>query len=132
MSSALLAQAGNLLADAGMTVLIGVVVVFGVLLVLTFIFWLFGVVAGGGSKKAATPKPAPAPKAPKKATAPAAPAPVVDDGISDEVVAVIAAAIAAMSDGTARYVVRRISPARSQGTRPIWAAAGIADNTQPF
>lgn len=126
----MLLQQSNLLADAGMTVLIGVVVVFGVLIVLTFIFWLFGVAARGGSGKPAEPKPAPAPK-PSKKTAPVA-APVVEDGISDEVVAVIAAAIAAMSDGTTRYAVRRISAARSQGMRPIWAAAGIADNTQPF
>ena len=131
MSLAMVLQQ-NLLADAGMTVLIGVVVVFAVLLVLTIIFWLFGVVAGGGSKKSAEPKPAPTPKAPK-APAPAAPvaAPIVEDGISDEVVAAIAAAIAAMSDGTTRYAVRRISAARSQGMRPGWAAAGISDNTQP-
>lgn len=125
-----LLQAENLLADAGMTVLIGVVVVFGVLLVLTFIFWLFGVVAGAGSRRSAAPKPAPIPK-PIQKTASAA-APVVEDGVPDEVVAVIAAAIAAMSDGTTRYAVRRISAARSQGARPVWAAAGIADNTQPF
>ena len=128
MSSTLLLQAGNLLADAGMTVLIGVVVVFGVLLVLTFVFWLFGVVARAGSHKPAAAKPAPAPKPIKQP----APAPIVEDGVPEEVVAVIAAAIAAMSDGTTRYAVRRISPARSQGARPVWAAAGIADNTQPF
>ncbi|MBP3435694.1 MAG: OadG family protein [Clostridia bacterium] len=128
MSSTLLLQAGNLLADAGMTVLIGVVVVFGVLLVLTFVFWLFGVVARAGSHKPAATKPAPAPKPIKQP----APAPAVDDGVPEEVVAVIAAAIAAMSDGATRYAVRRISPARSQGARPVWAAAGIADNTQPF
>ena len=42
---------GQLMADAGMTILTGVVVVFSVLILLTFIFWLFGKIAGGSSKK---------------------------------------------------------------------------------
>ena len=125
--TSLLLQTNNLLGDAGMTVLIGLVVVFAALLVLPVVFWLFGKVAGAGKgeKSAEAPKVAPAPMA-----APAAP--VVEDGVPEEVVAVIAAAVAAMSDGTTRYAVRRISAARSQGTRPVWAAAGIAENTQPF
>lgn len=122
--ASLLLQTENLLGNAGMTVLIGLVVVFGVLLVLTFVFWLFGKVAGAGASQART--------APKAAPKVASPTPVVEDGVPEEVVAVIAAAVAAMSDGSTRYAVRRISPARSQGTRPVWAAAGIAENTQPF
>lgn len=122
-------QAGNLLSNTGMTVLIGIVVVFAVLGVLTCIFWLFGVVARG-SRRSAEPKAVATPK-PSNELPPVA-APIVEDGVPDEVVAVIAAAIAAMSDGTTRYAVRRISAARSQGMRPVWAAAGIADNTQPF
>ncbi len=125
--SALLLQTENLLSNAGMTVLIGVVVVFSVLLILTFVFWLFGKIASAGSS---TTAPAATPKAPivKKPVV----APVVEDGIPEEVVAVIAAAVAAMSDDTTRYAVRRISAARVQGSRPVWAAAGIAQNTQPF
>ena len=124
--SALLLQTENLLSNAGMTVLIGIVVVFSVLLILTFIFWLFGKVAGSGAKT-------PVPEKPKPTITPApVSAPIVEDGVPEEVVAVIAAAIAAMSDGTTRYAVRRISTARTQGTRPIWAAAGILQNTQPF
>ena len=120
---------GALLSEAGMTVLIGLVVVFAALLLLTCIFWLFGVVAGQKSseKKAPAPKPVKLPKAAKSASVP-----VVEDGVSDEVVAAIAAAIAAMSDGATQYVIRRIRPARTVGTRPVWAAAGIADNTKPF
>ncbi len=57
--------------------------------------------------------------------------PVVD-GIPDEVVAVIAAAVAAMSDGTTQYAIRRIRPASARATRSVWAAAGLADNTRPF
>ncbi len=130
--SSLLLQMDNMLGNAGMTVLIGIVVVFGVLALLTFVFWLFGVVAGAGKDKSAAPKPAPKTvPAPKKA-APAAPAPVVEGDVPEEVVAVIAAAVAAMSDGGVRYAVRRISAARGVGARPVWAAAGIAENTQPF
>ena len=133
--SSLLLKVDTMLGNAGMTVLIGLVVVFGVLALLTFVFWLFGVVAGSGSAKSAASKPAPKPKAvpaPKKAAAPAAPAPVVDGDVPEEVVAVIAAAVAAMSDSGTRYAVRRISAARGVGARPVWASAGIAENTQPF
>lgn len=125
--SALLLQTENLLSNAGMTVLIGIVVVFAVLLILTIIFWLFGKIAGSGAKTSA-----PAEKKPVVIQNSVPAAPVVEDGLPEEVVAVIAAAIAAMSDGTTRYAVRRISTARTQGTRPVWAAAGILQNTQPF
>lgn len=125
MRSLLLATQ-NLLGDAGMTVLIGLVVVFAALAVLTFVFWLFGVVnrAGGQSEVSVPADTVSTPTPPA--------APVVDGEVPDEVVAVIAAAIAAMSDGTTRYTVRRVTPARQKGVRPVWAAAGIAENTCPF
>ncbi len=126
--SFLLLKADNLIANAGMTVLIGFVVVFGVLALLTFIFWLFGVVARGGSGKTDASKVAPVAKSPVAKPA----APTIDSNVPPEVVAVIAAAVAAMSDGTTQYAVRRIGVARSAGARPVWAAAGIAENTQPF
>ena len=113
-----------LMSDSAMTVLIGLVVVFGVLVLLTFVFWLFGTVARAGKSEEPKTVVIPVPKA--------APAPVVEDGVSDEVVAVIAAAIAAMSDGTTTYAIRRIRPASRVSARPTWAAAGIADNTRPF
>lgn len=58
--------------------------------------------------------------------------PAVDNGMSDEVVAVIAAAVAAMSaaDGK-KYAVRSIRPSRSNG-RPVWAMAGLYENTASF
>lgn len=111
--------------SAGMVVLIGLVVVFAVLLLLTFVFWLFGKAAGGNRATASTPTPAPTVSA-----VPAAPA--VTDGVPDEVVAVIAAAVAAMSSEGTQYTIRRIRPAAAHGTRPVWAAAGIAENTRPF
>ncbi len=117
-----------LLSEAGMTVLIGAAVVFSALLLLTCIFWLFGFVAKKDNKPSmpadntvSVPHISPAP----------APTPIVEDGVSDEVVAVIAAAVAAMSDGDKQYTIRRIRSARTNA-RPVWAAAGIAENTQPF
>lgn len=124
----------NVMGDAGMTVLIGLVVVFGMLLLLTGIFKMFGLVGGVLSGKPAEPKavktaPAPAakPAAPAK---PASKAPVVQPGISDEVVAAIAAAVAMMSVDGKTYAVRRIS--RVSGGRSAWAAAGVAENTRSF
>ena len=119
---------GERFAGAGMTVLIGLVVVFSVLILLTFIFFLFGKVVGRGK----TPKK---PSAPVKKAEPAVvpravPAPVVEDGISEEVVAVIAAAVSVMAGPAASYTLRRVQ--RSRADRPVWAAAGLAENTRPF
>ena len=119
---------GEILSGAGLTILIGLVVVFAALIVLVLIFWLFGKLVHREEKPAV-----PAQKAAVSApVAPAAvPAPVPGlmrgDGISDEVVAVIAAAVAAMAPEGKRYAIRRATRGRS-----AWAAAGIAENTQPF
>ena len=55
--------------------------------------------------------------------------PVVSDGIDEEIVAVIAAAVAATygSKGKAR-----IKSIKKSGGRSAWANAGILDNTRPF
>lgn len=58
-------------------------------------------------------------------------APSIENGVSDEVVAVIAAAIAAMSADGKSYAIRSIKKSRN-GTRPVWATAGIQENTRPF
>ncbi len=123
---------GAYLGDAGMTVLIGLVVVIGALLLLTGIFYLFGYIMGGAERKAKKAK-----KAEKSAVASAtpspsaAPAPVVQDGISGEVVAAIAAAVAMMAPEGKRYAIKSVSR-KDAGGRSAWAAAGIADNTRPF
>ncbi len=58
-------------------------------------------------------------------------APEIEDGIEEEVVAVIAAAIAAMGASSGKKLaLRSIKTAKS--SRSAWAAAGIADNTRPF
>ena len=105
-------NAGQLLGDAGMTVLIGLVVM------------------SGATRKAKKAKKAEKPVAAPAAPAPA-PAPAVQEGISGEVVAAIAAAVAMMAPEGKRYAVKSISR-KDAGGRSAWAAAGIADNTRPF
>lgn len=126
--------AGEIMGGAGMTAIIGLVVVFAALLLLTLIFILFGKVVSStgakGASKAAQAKSEAKPAAPAPRTI-AAPAPVVENGVSDEVVAVIAAALAAMAPAGKAYAVRRVSAARPAG-RPTWAMAGLLDSTRPF
>ncbi len=112
-----------------MTVIIGFVVVFSVLLLLTLIFWLFGKVAGRNANAAPRRAVAVTPSVPSVS------APVVannNNDVPDEVVAVIAAAVAAMSTDGKQYAVRRIRPAATRGSRSVWASAGVAENTRPF
>lgn len=59
------------------------------------------------------------------------PAPVVEGGIPDEVVAVIAGAIAAMDGANGTHSVIR-SVARAKGQRSPWSMAGVLKNTNPF
>lgn len=127
MEAVLLSVNRALLTEAGKTVLIGLLVVFAVLILLTLIFRVFGLFAGLKKTPVAT-----ASETPDELIAAIAGAIVADsDEVSDEVAAVIAAAVAAMSDSKIRYVVRRITPT-DKAARSAWAAAGIAQNTQPF
>ena len=101
---------GDSMARAGLNTLIGMGVVFAVLILISFIISLFGYIPkiqAAFSKKTST-------SAPKAAPAPAAPAPVIEEVVdySDdlELVAVIAAAIAAYEGETSTdgFVVRSI------------------------
>lgn len=111
----------------------GLAIVFGTLIVLVIIFWAFGKIMNGVSGKGKSDKKSVKKAAPdaKPAAAPVsspAPAAVQDD---DELIAVISAAVAVMSDiDGKKYVVRNVRPA-SAG-RSAWAAAGIAQNTKAF
>lgn len=115
-------SAGTILSDAGMTILIGCVVVFGVLLLLTGVFKLFGVIMSAGDKKEEDALVAPVPVAAPVA-APAAPvvAPVdlgpvmstaqVRNGIKPEETAVIAAAVACCMPAGQKYSITKIDRA---------------------
>ncbi len=119
-------------------VIAGIVIVLGILVLLIFVFKAFGAIVHGAESRSKKKKlkamesqvtVASAPSAP---AAKAAPAPVVESGIPGEVVAVIAAAVAA-SEGPGAVVqsVRRVRP-NPVGVRNPWAAAAVAENTRPF
>ena len=113
----LASDAEAILADAGMTILIGLVVVFGVLLLLTGVFKVFGLAMSSADKKAVAPV-APAVPASPAAAAVAAPivgntqpvqsSPEIQNGIPAETVAVISAAVASVAPAGSQYAVRGI------------------------
>ena len=142
---------------AGAVIITGLVVVFVALIGLWFIVAIMGKIFTAISQKKQPQKPVqPAPKAaPQQASVqpPAirvadAPAPVaqqpvmaVEDGIGDEIVAVITAAIAAMTGSPVIPVPAVEGPALESGfvvrsirrtERTAWSQAGLAQNTQPF
>lgn len=111
-------------------VISGIVIVMLVLILLILIFKGFGKAVSKGEQSThnnhnanTVVKPA--------ASAPAAPpAPVVQNGISNEIVAAIAAAVYA-AEGGRQVTIRSIRVKNVPGRNP-WAAAAIADNTRPF
>lgn len=131
------------LSDAGTKIIVGFTVVFIGLILLVTIFSIMGLIFKSVSKSSAKKEEKKKAKTDKKSSEKktvvtekkeesVAPVPVVEDGISDEIVAVIAAAIASMSDGETRYAVRSIKKTRNIGGRPAWAMAGIRENTSSF
>lgn len=109
-------SAGAILSDAGLTILIGLVVVFAVLLLLTGVFRLFGEIMSRLGEKAEAAKnvektaPAAAAAAPAIVgnTQPVTTAPAVQNGIASETVAVISAAVAAVAPAGTQYAVAAI------------------------
>lgn len=120
-------ETGVLLGEATLDVVIGFVLVLTVMILLIAIFWAFGKVMStlNNNKKEAAAAPAAVPQ-PVPAVKPAVGAAAEDE----EIVAVIAAAVAAMAPEGKTYAVRRIR-CQSSG-RPVWAAAGAFENTRPF
>lgn len=128
------------LAEKGITsakvVLTGFIIVFLMLILLIFIIKIYSAIvssaqnAGSKSKKKAVKQT----ETVTKAVTDTASAPVVqtsDDGVSDEVVAVISAAVAAMYDSPSKARIKSIKKS-SNGGRSAWANAGVLDNTRPF
>ncbi|MGN0643250.1 MAG: OadG family protein [Huintestinicola sp.] len=117
----------------GAVVISGLVIVFSALVLLILMVTIMGKIFTSLKNKS---KPEIAP--PKAQSAPAAPAPkaetaVDENGISDEIVAVIAAAVAAMSaeDGKT-YAVKSIRKSVEKRGRSSWAAAAAAESTRSF
>ncbi len=133
----------ELFKDKGMLMAVitcsGILIVFMILLLLIIIFYAYGgifrTVTASKDKKLAAKKAAEEAEKAKNAPAPQAvePAAPADDGtIPGEIIAVIAAAVAAMSDGR-KYAVKKVSRSHNQtGGRTRWAALGIYENTRPF
>ncbi len=135
-----LAQTAELsLAQKGITsakvVLTGFVIVFAMLILLIFIIKIYSTIVSkaqnagkGKKKKSAKEEPV---KSPAPVTAKAAAAvQTSEDGISDEVVAVISAAVATMYGSPSKAKIKSIK--KSNGGRSAWANAGVLDNTRPF
>lgn len=113
-------------------VLTGFVVVFAMLLLLILIIKIYSTIVSkalnSGKKKEKVKVDAPLPVAQKKSVAPP-PVAVESEGISDEVVAVISAAVATMYGSSEKAKIKSI---KKSGDRSAWANAGVIDNTRPF
>lgn len=127
-----------------LTVVIGGIgIVLGALMVLILVFFAFGKIMSVSqarakkkeAKKIQSEMQANLSKvsaAAPTSTPASSPAPVVEDGIPQEVVAAISAAVYAMDGGAG--VVRSITKKTGSPitTRNPWAQAAVADNTRPF
>lgn len=108
----------------------GIVIVSAMLVLLVLILTISGSIFGAASKKPKAEKKLQEKVVPVKTAAPVISVPVAADG--DEIIAVIAAAVASMYEGTnVKPVIRAVK--RSGGpVRPAWTAAGIYENTRAF
>ena len=120
--------------------LTGFAIVFGVLLLLIFIIWLYGTVVSNAQNKAAERKTKKelerqkeALKAQKSQQKPAKTAPKMPaaktDGISEETVAVISAAVYSMYGSKQKVKIKSIKRRRVQSE---WARAAVLDYNKPF
>ena len=117
----------------------GMLVVFLVLILLTIIIKIYGAIIHntGNGKSGNTVKSKPEVKEIKPADtkSPVIKAAVSESaagGIPQEIVAVIAAAVASMENGasyTVRSIKKSVTPA---SVRNAWSMAGLLENTRPF
>lgn len=138
---ALAAQTEGLsLAEKGITsakvVLTGFVVVFAMLILLILIIKIYSTIVQKAQSAGSNRKKEKKNTEEKPAEKPAAPAPVVTaknvtEGISDEVVAVVSAAVATLYGSSEKAKIKSIKKS-SDGGRSAWAKAGVLDNTRPF
>lgn len=111
-------------------VITGLAVVFLALIILIAFVWLFGKIFTRKKKKQA--KGQNKPKSPKPVVSASA-APQIKSGESEEVIAVIAAAVAAMGAAEGRsYRLRSVKAVKNNPSRSAWSMAGIQNNTTPF
>ena len=117
------------------TLITGLVVVFLILVILVAILWGMGKLLNIKIKKkpkAANAAPAPAPAPAPAAPVPAEPAEEYYDEDDSEIIAVIAAAIAAYGESEGKQYRIASVRKRDRSQRSSWSAAGISENTRPF
>lgn len=109
----------------------GLTVVFAVLIVLVLVVALFGKIMDSTTNQKSKPAVKEKPVEVSAADNSAKISMQVEDGISEEVVAAISAAVAVMMSSEGKtYQLRSIK--RTGKNRPAWSIAGIQDNTRPF
>ena len=120
--------------------LTGFAIVFGVLLLLIFIIWLYGTIVSNAQNKSAKrkedkelkrqkeilseqkPQPKPVPEAKEQS--------VVESGtVPDEIIAVISAAVYTMYGSKQKLKIKSI---KRRKTQSAWAGAAMLENNQPF
>lgn len=125
---------GNPEPSVGVVVATGLILVFGVLVLLYLLITIEGIIFTALDRKkkdAAAPKKAPSPApAPAPVKAAAQKAPAVEPGIAPETVAAIAAALACMEGGE-RLTLRSVKRVKASG-RSAWGQAGVSAYTEPF
>lgn len=112
------------------TTITGMLIVFAALILLIFIIWVFGkFVSGMGKKEKKAENPAPA----KAVSAAPVVLPAVKTQSNDDIIAVIAAAVAVYGESEGKkYAVRSVRRTANVGGRSAWASAGIAENVRSF
>jgi len=116
---------------AGTVILSGMSIVFVVLILLTLMMMAFGKIMDrtSGSKKNDDGQAPAVKEAVPSPAAKAAPM-QIEEGISDEIIAVISASVSAMMGGTKNFVIKSVKSA--QNGRSVWSMAGMQQNTNPF
>lgn len=132
MNAVLLAAGAAQTAEPSVLVVAGtgMSLVFLVLILLTFIITLQGKVfdaLNARKQKAAAEAAVKSQPQPPQLQEPMEAPPFVEEGISEEIVAVIAAAVASASGG--KYTLRAVKRAGGRGS---WGAAGVKSGTEPF
>lgn len=111
-------------------VITGLAVVFLSLVILIAFVWLFGKIFTRKKKNKAEVQNK---SEPQKPVVSASAAPQIKSGESEEVIAVIAAAVAAMGAAEGRsYRLRSVKAVKNKPSRSAWSMAGIQNDTTPF
>lgn len=129
-------MAGKFTLSASM-LLTGFSIVFGVLLLLIILISIYGKIVSGAQNKVAVRKTVKEKKSVKTETAkpaaevlkPQQPEQHSFDGIPEEVVAVISAAVYSVYGSTQKV---RIKSVKRSKPRSAWSSAGVTHNTRPF